>query len=161
MGFTNHFQCFCLALLFVLGAWAPQAMSRTLQDESMYEEHEQWMSRYRRVYSDIYEKGKRAQIYKENVAFIDSFNKASNKSFKLAINEFADLTNEEFKALHNRMKGHMYSQDKLISKRYENFTAAPAFMDWRQRGAVTPIKNQGHQCGKCTCQFFHANVSLY
>ncbi|KAK0590223.1 hypothetical protein LWI29_024210 [Acer saccharum] len=146
--FENHFQCLCLALIFVLGAyWFPQAMSRTLQDVSMYERHEQWMVRYGRVYSDNDEKEKRFQIYKENVALIESFNKANNKPYKLGVNEFADLTNEEFKASRNRFKGHMCSQNELISFKYENVTAVPSTMDWRKKGAVTPIKDQG-QCGK-------------
>ncbi|TXG55047.1 hypothetical protein EZV62_020303 [Acer yangbiense] len=147
--FENHFQCLCLALIFVLGAyWVPQAMSRTLQDVSMYERHDQWMARYGRVYSNNDEKEKRFQIYKENVALIESFNKANNKPYKLGVNEFADLTNEEFKASRNRFKGHMCSQNELISFKYENVTAVPSTMDWRKKGAVTPIKDQG-QCGCC------------
>ncbi|KAH7577051.1 hypothetical protein JRO89_XS01G0197700 [Xanthoceras sorbifolium] len=145
MGFTNQFQCLCLALIIVLGAWVPQAMARTLQDASMHERHEQWMYLHGRVYNDNYEKEKRYQIFKENVERIESFNKADNKSYKLGVNEFADLTNEEFKASRNRFKGHMGSQSELISYKYENVTAVPPTMDWRMRGAVTPVKNQG-QC---------------
>ncbi|KAK3184001.1 hypothetical protein Dsin_031287 [Dipteronia sinensis] len=123
-------------------------MSRTLQDVSMYERHDQWMARYGRVYGNNDEKEKRFQIYKENVALIESFNKANNKPYKLGVNEFADLTNEEFRASRNRFKGHMCSQNELISFKYENVTAVPSTMDWRKKGAVTPIKDQG-QCGCC------------
>ncbi|KAA8524297.1 hypothetical protein F0562_010720 [Nyssa sinensis] len=38
---------------------------------------------------------------------IESFNKAMNKPYKLGVNEFADLTNEEFIASHNRFKSHV------------------------------------------------------
>ncbi|KAL9248639.1 Cysteine protease XCP1-like protein [Drosera capensis] len=37
------------------------------------------------------------------------------------------------------------SSMKSTSFKYENLTDAPASIDWRTLGAVTPIKNQG-QC---------------
>ncbi|KAL0002095.1 hypothetical protein SO802_015876 [Lithocarpus litseifolius] len=57
-------------------------MSRTLQDE-MYERHEQRMDHYGRVYKDTIEKEQRYKIFKENVAYIESFNNAANKPYKL------------------------------------------------------------------------------
>nr|KYP45866.1 Vignain [Cajanus cajan] len=129
--------------------WAVKATSRTLQDASMYERHEQWMARYGKVYKDPQEREKRFKIFKDNVNYIESFNNAANKPYKLGINQFADLTNEEFIAPRNRFKGHMCSSIiRTTTFKYENVTAVPSSIDWRQKGAVTPIKDQG-QCGCC------------
>ncbi|KAF7822925.1 senescence-specific cysteine protease SAG39-like [Senna tora] len=131
------------------GVLALQATSRTLQDVSMQERHEQWMARYDIVYKDSQEKERRFNIFKDNVKYIDDFNNAATKPYKLAVNKFADLTNEEFTASRNRFKGHMCSSITRTSTfKYEEVTAVPSSIDWRQKGAVTPIKNQG-QCGCC------------
>ncbi|KAJ4830637.1 hypothetical protein Tsubulata_036749, partial [Turnera subulata] len=113
-------------------------------DALMIQRHEEWMVRYGRVYKDANEKEMRYKIFKENVARIDSFNSESSKTYKLGMNQFADLTNDEFKSSRNRFKGHMCSE-QAGPFRYENVTAVPATMDWRKKGAVTPIKDQG-QC---------------
>nr|GLL30365.1 senescence-specific cysteine protease SAG39-like [Ipomoea trifida] len=135
-----------LALVFATSAFL--AASRTLSDSLMVERHEQWMAQYGRVYRDEVEKAKRYNIFKENVEYIESFNKAGNKPYKLGINQFADLTNQEFRASRNGYKllpPHQYSSsDKLF--RYENVSSVPAAVDWRTKGAVTPVKDQG-DCG--------------
>ncbi|KAM7500712.1 hypothetical protein LguiA_025126 [Lonicera macranthoides] len=135
--------------LIVLGMWASQATSRTLPEKSMTDRHEEWMTRYGRVYKDNAEKERRFNIFKNNVEFIESFNSAGKHPYKLGINEFADQTNEEFKTSRNGLK--IPSSPKSAQTtpfRYENVTAVPSSMDWRKKGAVTPIKNQG-QCGSC------------
>ncbi|KAL7243598.1 hypothetical protein ACSBR1_015906 [Camellia fascicularis] len=77
---------------------------------------------------------------------MESFSNAGNQPYKISINQFADLTNEEFQASHNgyRIPSHA-RPSKMTPFRYENVTAVPASMDWRKKGAVTPIKDQG-QC---------------
>lgn len=141
------YQCLFVAF-FILGAWNYQAMSRTLYDASMSTRHEQWMERHGRVYKDAMEKDRRLQIFKDNVEFIESFNNAGNKSYKLGINQFADQTNEEFRALRN---GFRPSKTRMLSDEasfmYENIGAVPSSIDWRKKGAVTPVKDQG-DCGK-------------
>ncbi|KAL7212892.1 hypothetical protein ACSBR2_015563 [Camellia fascicularis] len=103
----------------------------------------------RRVYKDNAEKEMRFKIFNNNVLFMESFSNAGNQPYKMSINQFADLTNEEFQASHNgyRIPSHA-RPSKMTPFRYENVTAVPASMDWRKKGAVTPIKDQG-QCGSC------------
>ncbi|KAI7999551.1 Senescence-specific cysteine protease SAG39 [Camellia lanceoleosa] len=109
----------------------------------MFERHEQWMARYGRVYQDNAEKKRQLKIFTKNVGFIDSFNNARTQSYKLGINQLADLTNEEFKASH---VGYIPTRSSTVTPfRYENVSAVPSSMDWRKKGAVTAIKDQG-QC---------------
>jgi len=103
------------------------------------------MTQYGKVYKDDAEKEKRLQIFKNNVQFIESFNAAGDKPFNLSINKFADLHNEEFKALltnAQRKEGRVWSAAETSFK-YDSVTKIPATMNWRKRGAVTPIKDQG------------------
>ncbi|KAG5545148.1 hypothetical protein RHGRI_017576 [Rhododendron griersonianum] len=71
-------------------------MSRSLQDASISEKHKQWMAWYGRVYKDFEEEGQRLKIFKDNVEYIESSNRDAKKRYKLAVNQFADLTNEEY-----------------------------------------------------------------
>ncbi|KAL6130564.1 hypothetical protein ACLB2K_068943 [Fragaria x ananassa] len=124
----------CLAfVLIMLGAWSSEATSRSLQDALAYGRYEQWIARYGRVYNDINEKEDRFKIFKENEAYVESSNKDGNKLYKLSLNQFADLTNEEFTASRNRFLGHECST-KTTTFKYENVTV-PATMDWRKKGA--------------------------
>ncbi|KAK4386561.1 Senescence-specific cysteine protease SAG39 [Sesamum angolense] len=148
MALTPNWRLIFAALL-VLEMWGSQATARTLPDAAIVEKHEQWMAQFGRVYKDDAEKSKRFRIFKENVEYIESFNEAGTRPYTLAINKFADLTNEEFQASRNGYKMGSYPESSKVSSfRYANVTAVPASMDWRQKGAVTGVKDQG-QCGCC------------
>nr|DAD24825.1 TPA_asm: hypothetical protein HUJ06_026289 [Nelumbo nucifera] len=141
---TTGSQFLCLALLLALGIWVSQAAARTLPAEaSMLERHEQWMASHGVLYEDAVEKEKRFTIFKDNVERIEAFNMAGNKPYKLSVNRFADQTNEEFKASRNGYKRSTQPSSSKTSFRYENMTSVLPSMDWRSKGAVTPIKDQG------------------
>ncbi|KAL0337247.1 UNVERIFIED_CONTAM: Senescence-specific cysteine protease SAG39 [Sesamum calycinum] len=138
-----------VAALLMLEMWSSQATARMLPDTATVQEHEQWMAQFGRVYKDEAEKSRRFGIFKDNVEYIRSFNEAAARPYRLAINKFADLTNEEFVASRNgyKMGSYMKSSEGSLF-RYANVSAVPASMDWRQKGAVTGVKDQG-QCGCC------------
>ncbi|XP_031398509.1 senescence-specific cysteine protease SAG39-like [Punica granatum] len=134
----------------ILGLCSSQSWSRMLHElPSMFDRHAQWMTKYGRMYVSDVEREKRFEIFKSNVEFIESFNREGNKTYWLGINEFADLSNEEFRAYWNGYKVSSSSrQYKKSPFKYENKTAVPSSIDWRKKEAVTPIKDQG-ECGCC------------
>ncbi|PKI55741.1 hypothetical protein CRG98_023873, partial [Punica granatum] len=137
--------------LFILSIHASsQAFSRPIltKDEHMLKKHEQWMALHGRVYKNAIEKDTRFKIFKENVKLIDAFNNnnGNGSDFKLGLNVFADLTNEEFWATYTGYKKkptNIMSNLEAKPFRYGNFTAAPTSLDWRANRAVTSVKDQG------------------
>ncbi|KAG6524088.1 hypothetical protein ZIOFF_013978 [Zingiber officinale] len=93
----------------------------------------------------------RLEVFKENLQFVDEHNAAADRgeqSFRLGMNRFADLTNEEYRARFLGNFSQMRSTSRKISSRYllregDNLLDS---IDWRKNGAVVQVKNQA-QCG--------------
>ncbi|GLT29569.1 hypothetical protein SLA2020_044270 [Shorea laevis] len=136
-------------LMTVVGCWALQTTSRILPEADIAEKYQSWMSQYGRIYPNSAEKELRLKIFKDNLEFIEKFNSKGNRTFKLGLNQFSDLTNEEFKALYTGYKIPPNSDSsKTTAFRHESVTDIPSSKDWTKEGAVNSIKNQG-QCGCC------------
>ncbi|KAG5517030.1 hypothetical protein RHGRI_037695 [Rhododendron griersonianum] len=116
------------------------------EENSMLEMHQQWMSRHGRVYKDEQEEGARFKIFKDNVDRINAFNSGADKGYKLGVNQFADLTNEEFWASRNGYKrqspGQVISGSERASFRYANVTVSLSAIDWRKKGALLSLSKQ-------------------
>ncbi|QCD76845.1 cathepsin L [Vigna unguiculata] len=142
----KHVFAVCAVMLLTC---AYQAMSRTLSESSVAEAFQHWKSQHGRQYVDDAEKGKRFKIFAENLEYIEKFNNGGKKSYKLGLNPFSDLTEEEFIASHTGLKLNSSlprsSSATHLSVDDDNI---PPSMDWRERGAVTDVKDQG-QCGSC------------
>jgi C1A family cysteine protease len=106
----------------------------------------EWAEQYGKRYEPT-ERDYRISVYEENVAKIEAHN-AKSLSWTMDVNQFADLTADEFKA---RFTGGVRVPKRALRRQSEgpfNVSANPTSVDWSQKGAVTPIKNQ-EQCGSC------------
>ncbi|TMW87257.1 hypothetical protein EJD97_020201 [Solanum chilense] len=152
MAFNFFLKTITVLLFFILSLYPFIVTSRNLKELSMLERHENWMVHHGRVYKDDIEKEHRFKIFKKNVEFIESFNKNGTQRYKLAINKYADLTTEEFTTSFMGLDTSLLSQQEstatTTSFKYDSVTEVPNSMDWRKKGSVTGVKDQGG-CGCC------------
>ncbi|XP_057948263.1 zingipain-2-like [Malania oleifera] len=124
-------------------------------EQYMHQRYQEWSARYGRLHVDADERDRRFEIFKSNVKLIDLHNRAGNHPYKLSVNQFADLTAEEFMATRTGYRNSpagklLYSPagPAAVTFRYHNVTTVPPSVNWVTNGAVTEVKDQG-KCGSC------------
>ncbi|XVE82836.1 hypothetical protein DITRI_Ditri16bG0037700 [Diplodiscus trichospermus] len=114
--------------------------------------YKSWVLKHGKAYNGIGEDEKRFEIFKDNLKFIDEHN-SKNRTYKLGLNQFADLTNQEYRAKFLGTRSdprRRVMKSKNVSQRYASRAgdSLPESVDWRKLGAVNPVKDQGN-CGSC------------
>ncbi|VEN43618.1 unnamed protein product [Callosobruchus maculatus] len=94
------------------------------------------------------EDGERFSVFQSNLRFIEDHNDRFSRgetSYSMKINQFGDLTEEEFKEM-MMMKERPDLEETLIE--FDGEDDVPDSVDWRKVGAVTDVKQQ-NPCGAC------------
>jgi C1A family cysteine protease len=107
-----------------------------------------WMTQFNKSYNSMNEYVHRKSIYSFNILKIAKHNSVEN-SWKMDLNKFADMTSSEFKSFvgycYNNTRNHTDVGDYFEGF---DFSELPVSVNWTEKGAVTPVKNQG-QCSSC------------
>lgn len=114
--------------------------------DKLIELFESWMSKHGKIYETIEEKLLRFEIFKDNLKHIDERNKVVS-NYWLGLNEFADLSHHEFKNKYLGLKVDLSRKRESPEEFTYRDVHLPKSVDWRKKGAVTQVKNQG-SCGK-------------
>ncbi|KAK3002459.1 hypothetical protein RJ639_022099 [Escallonia herrerae] len=143
--FMAVFACSALAQDLSIVGYSPDDLTCI---DKLINLFESWMSKHGKAYQSIEEKLQRFEIFKDNLKHIDESNKKTS-NYWLGLNEFADLSHEEFQNMYlglNVQLPKRQGSDEEFT--YRDFADLPKSVDWRKKGAVTHVKNQG-SCGSC------------
>nr|XP_024219379.1 cathepsin L isoform X3 [Halyomorpha halys] len=116
------------------------------------EEWESFKIIHGKSYESVTEENARMKIFRENKQKIEEHNEQYQKglvSFFLKINRFGDLTVSEFGEMMNKLNLRNMLSEQNLTIPENNFKGdLPDAVDWRDKGAVTGVKDQG-DCGAC------------
>lgn len=118
---------------------------------------ESWIDKHGKMYKSLEEKLHRFEIFKDNLKHIDERNKVVT-NYWLGLNEFSDLSHDEFKKMYLGLKLDQIPRrnESPENFKYRDVEDLPKSVDWRKKGAVARIKNQG-SCGMYT-QYAHNKI---
>ncbi|EAT45919.1 AAEL002833-PA [Aedes aegypti] len=146
-----------MKILILLMAFVAAANAVSLY-ELVKEEWNAFKLQHRKNYDSETEERIRLKIYVQNKHKIAKHNQRfdlGQEKYRLRVNKYADLLHEEFVQTVNGFN-RTDSKKSLKGVRIEEPVTfiepanveVPTTVDWRKKGAVTPVKDQGH-CGSC------------
>jgi len=131
-------------------SWDAEFKSKDIEGKELKPLFKDWASRFGKVYPDIDEESHRYGLWLENLYKIAESNDLG-LSYALRMNQFGDLTTDEFRHFVGGSTGSCLNapnRDKKYNPSQVHVGANPTSVDWTTKGVVTPVKNQGN-CGSC------------
>uniref|UniRef100_A0A8P4G8G0 Cathepsin F n=1 Tax=Dicentrarchus labrax TaxID=13489 RepID=A0A8P4G8G0_DICLA len=127
----------CVCLLFI---WQ--------ESVQLLGQFKEFMVKYNKVYSSQEEADRRLRIFHENLKTAEKLQSLDQGSAEYGVTKFSDLTEEEFRSTYLNALLSQWTLHQPMKPASPARDPAPASWDWRDHGAVSPIKNQG-MCGSC------------
>ena len=147
-----------LIMIFAASAtsWDQEFTIDEIHDMDTLSTFKQWTQAFNRSYANIEIESQKYLIWLDNLNIIAESN-SMNKSYKLSLNQFSDMTSDEFKEyIGDCYKPETAPKLPIYSSSVDHEHAdIPDSVDWTTKGVVTPVKDQG----RCGC--VHTYYSCY
>ena len=114
-------------------------------DSVMFQQFQRFIKKYHKKYSSMNEYLARYEVFKQNVM---TTLKEENLPYKTGITRFSDLTKQEFARTYLNLNYNALAAYNFNPHTVKISNAAPGSWDWREKGYVSAIKDQGG-CGSC------------
>ncbi|KAI6688791.1 hypothetical protein NL676_025619 [Syzygium grande] len=145
---NNPYTTLCLSLFSLLLLVNPSlCLSSTPPVSELFEA---WCKEHGKAYSSEREKLHRLRVFRDNLDFVARHNGNGSSSYALALNDFADLTHQEFRSSRLGLSRAAVNagRPRIAGPGPGLGGGVPSSVDWRDKGAVTRVKDQG-SCGAC------------
>ncbi|XP_065833126.1 cathepsin L-like isoform X3 [Oscarella lobularis] len=107
-----------------------------------------FLASYARTYTnDVKQYEMKLMTFQDNLKTIQQLQANEQGTAQYGINEFSDISAQEFLSTHAMANGFPES-DVELPMAPKLSTDIPTSVDWREKNVVTPVKNQG-SCGSC------------
>jgi C1A family cysteine protease len=132
-----------ITLLATMYSYAAPDLTALSSAQAQFQEFKQ---RHGRIYSSLSEQLYRFQVFQSNLRVIDEVNADSRNTYTAAVNQFADMTFEEFSTFYLTIMPTV-SAGKCTDHPSGN-VRVPDTWNWNDSGKVQKPKNQAN-CGSC------------
>ena len=119
----------------------------TVNSNDEWKQFTNFQDKFNKKYESLEELEERFQIFSSNLKSIISHNLDHKHNFTMGVNQFTDLTSQEFKSIYaSGLKSSLGSFGCVPFS--SQGTNVPAAIDWTKSGVVNPVRDQGY-CGSC------------
>ena len=145
--FMERFLSVFLALALLATALSAAPRWTELSENYTFE---QYKKHFGKIYSSPSENAKRQEIFENNLRTILAHNAQESPSYRMGVNHMTDWTVSELKSLlgYDKALGQFQVRERARkaaagSLQYPEVSDAPASVDWRGKGILTAVKDQG------------------
>ncbi len=149
-------------LLAALFAWTASVVTAGFVDPNLELKFGEWVRQYGMKFQNDMHREDVLGKWISNHKFIETVNADTNRTYRLAHNQFSGMDVDEFgrfvrrgmpaaslwSAITQELRRLGFGTDNEDRKMRRKSLDLPASVDWVAKGAVTPVKDQG-QCGSC------------